>query len=89
MVAAGRAVGQLLAEHIAAWDPSIEHALPTYPGGLLIRAPIALGCSDQAAVASGTPVSDDVRRARIRDIENRQVMAMRRREQAADAECEY
>ena len=82
----GRAVGQLLAEHIAAWDPSMEHALLSYPGGLLIRAPIALGCSEHAAGALGAPVSDEVRRARVRDIDNRQLMAVRRREQAADAE---
>lgn len=82
----GRAVGQMLAQHIAAWDPSTEHALLRSRGGLLIRAPVALGCSLEASVTPGAPVSDDVRRARIRDIENRQLMAVRRREREADAE---
>jgi sulfide:quinone oxidoreductase len=82
----GRAVGQMLAQHIAAWDPSTEHALLRSRGGLLIRAPVVLGRSLEASVTPGAPVSDDVRRARIRDIENRQLMAVRRREREADAE---
>jgi sulfide:quinone oxidoreductase len=82
----GRAVGQMLAQHIAAWDPSAEHALLRSRDGLLIRTPVALGCSLEASVTPGAPVSDDVRRARIRDIENRQLMAVRRREREADAE---
>ncbi len=82
----GRAVGQMLAQHIAAWDPSTEHALLRSRGGLLIRVPVVLGRSLEASVTPGAPVSDDVRRARIRDIENRQFMAVRRREREADAE---
>ena len=82
----GRAVGQMLAQHIAAWDPSTEHAMLRSRGGLLIRVPVPLGRSPEAAVTPRAPVSDDVRRARIRDIENRQLMAVRRREREADAE---
>jgi sulfide:quinone oxidoreductase len=82
----GRAVGRMLAQQIAAWDPSVQEALPSHPSGLVIRAPIALGCSERLPAAAGGPASAEDRSARRRDIENRQLMAVRRRERAADAE---
>jgi sulfide:quinone oxidoreductase len=82
----GRAVGRMLAQPIAAWDPSVHQALPDQTGGLLIRAPIALGCSGMPSVSAGAEVSAEVRTARLRDIEMRQLMAIRRRELEADAE---
>jgi sulfide:quinone oxidoreductase len=82
----GRAVGRMLAQRIAAWDPSVHQALPDHADGLLIRAPVALGCSGMASVSAGAEVSAEVRAARLRDIENRQLLAIERRERAADAE---
>ncbi len=82
----GRAVGRMLAQQIAAWDPSVHQALPTHPEGLLIRVPVALGCSERPSVNAGAQVSAGVRTARLRDIENRQLMAVRRRELEAAAE---
>jgi len=82
----GRAVGQMLAQRIAAWDPSVHETLPSHPAGLVIRAPVALGCSERPAVGAGAEVSADVRTARRRDIDNRQLMAVQRRKRAADAE---
>jgi sulfide:quinone oxidoreductase len=82
----GRAVGRMLAQQIAAWDPSVQDALPSQPNGLVIRAPVALGCSDTAPVAARGPISAEDRNARVRDIENRQLMAIRRRERAAEAQ---
>ena len=78
----GRAVGKMLARQIAAWDLSVGDVLPTSPGGLAIRAPVALGCSDRSAVGRGAVD----RAARVRDIENRQIMAIRRRAREAEAE---
>ena len=82
----GRAVGQMLARRIAAWDPSVHQALPSHPGGLPIRAPVALGCSEKSYVSAGGEVTAEIRNARLRDIENRQLMAVQRNERAADAE---
>jgi sulfide:quinone oxidoreductase len=82
----GRGVGRMLAQRIAAWDPSVHQALPEQTGGLPIRAPVALGCSGMPSVSAGAEVSAEVRTARLRDIEMRQLMAIRRRELAADAE---
>ncbi|HYB22508.1 MAG TPA: FAD/NAD(P)-binding oxidoreductase [Solirubrobacteraceae bacterium] len=82
----GRAVGRMLAERIAAWNPAIDSALPDLPDGVVIRAPVVLGCSGRHTPATSTPVSADVRAARLRDIENRQLLAIRRRELAAEAE---
>ena len=76
----------MLAQRIAAWDPSVHQALPEQTGGLPIRAPVALGCSGMPSVSAGAEVSAEVRTARLRDIEMRQLMAIRRRELAADAE---
>ena len=84
----GRAVGHMLAQRIAAWDPSLHHALPSHPGGLEIRAPVALGCSERPSVGAGSEVSAEVRTARLRDIENRQQMGLRRREREAAAELQ-
>jgi sulfide:quinone oxidoreductase len=78
----GRAVGRMLAQRIAAWDPAVHSALPEQTGGLLIRVPVALGCSGVASASVGA----DVRAARLRDIETRQLMAVRRRELEAAAE---
>ncbi len=81
----GRAVGRLLAARIAAWDASVEHALPARPGGLVVHVPIALRCGEHAATRRQGAVSDEVRAARMREIENRQLLAVRRREREADA----
>ena len=78
----GRAVGRMLAQRIAAWDPAVHSTLPEQTGGLPIRAPVALGCSGIPPANIGT----DVRAARLRDIEMRQMMAVRRRELEAAAE---
>lgn len=82
----GRAVGRMLAEQIAAWNPSLSEALPGRPEGLVVRAPVPLGCT--AATNFGAPehVSAATRAARLHDIENRHLLAIRRRERAADAE---
>jgi hypothetical protein len=82
----GRAVGRMLAQRIAAWDPSVHQALPDHADGLLIRAPVAVGCNKMPSVSAGAEVSAEVRAARLRDIENRQLLAIERRERAADAE---
>jgi sulfide:quinone oxidoreductase len=82
----GRAVGRMLAKRIAAWDPSIADTLPGQPSGLPIRAPVALGCGGQPTFNTATEVTAATRAARLRDIENRQLMAVRRRERDADAE---
>jgi len=84
----GRAVGHMLAHRIAAWDPSVHRALPSHPGGLEIRAPVALGCSERPSMGAGSEVSAEVRSARLRDIENRQQMGLQRREREAAAELE-
>ena len=84
----GRAVGRMLAQRIEAWDPAVHQQLPADAGGVAIRAPIALGCSDGSALREPGEVSPDVRAARLRDIENRQLMAVSRRERAADAELQ-
>src|ERR1019366_8371357 len=81
----GRAVGRMLAQQIAAWDPSVHQALPDHTTGLPIHAPVALGCSEPT-VGAGTEVTAVDRTARLRDIEQRQLMAITRREHAADAE---
>ncbi|HUN79427.1 MAG TPA: FAD/NAD(P)-binding oxidoreductase [Solirubrobacteraceae bacterium] len=82
----GRAVGRMLAERIAAWNPSVDSTLSGHPDGLVVRVPIALGCSGRETAATSTPVSADVRTARLQDIDNRQLLAIRRRERDAEAE---
>lgn len=81
----GRAVGHLLAQRIRAADPSALLDLPAAPPGLPIRVPVALAGPDTPASFDG-PVSADARAAQRRDIENRQLMAVHRREREADAE---
>lgn len=82
----GRAVGRMLAQRVAAWDPSVHQALPGNPEGVPIRVPVALGCSERPSVSAGAQPSAEVRMARLRDIENRQWMAVRRMEREVDAE---
>jgi len=82
----GRAVGRTLAKRITAWDPSVHEALPGRTGGVPIRTPIALGCHGTPSKNASAAVSPDVRAARLRDIENRQLMTIRRREESADVE---
>jgi sulfide:quinone oxidoreductase len=82
----GRAVGHTLAQHIAAWDPAVQQALPSLPGGVLVRVPVALSCSERPSVRPGAHINPEEQLARLRDIENRQLMAVRQRERAADAE---
>lgn len=81
----GRAVGHLLAQRICTADPSALLDLPAAPPGLPIRVPVALAGPDTPASFDG-PVSADARAAQRRDIENRQLMAVHRREREADAE---
>lgn len=82
----GRAVGQMLAKRIAAWDPAVDRKLPEQNGGRPIRSPVALGCSGMPSGSTDAEVSADVRAARLRDIEMRQLMAVRRRELESSAE---
>ncbi len=82
----GRAVGRMLAHRIVAWDPAVHQGLPSVAEGVLIRAPIALGCSGSSSLRPDTGATPDVRTARLRDIENRQLMAVERREREANAE---
>jgi sulfide:quinone oxidoreductase len=82
----GRAVGRMLAQRIAAWDPSVHEALPGLPDGLPIHAPVALGCTDGPSYDVTPEVSAEIQIARRRDIENRQLRAIQRRERTANAE---
>jgi sulfide:quinone oxidoreductase len=79
----GRAVGRMLARQIAAWDPTVAPTLPSQPSGVAIAAPVALGCTDSGSGAGRAEATHDLRIARMRDVENRQLMAVRRRERAA------
>ena len=74
----------MLARRIAAWDPALHSALPEQSGGLPIRAPVALGCSGMPPAGAGGGAG--ARTARLRDIEMRQMMAVRRRELEAGAQ---
>ena len=82
----GRAVGRLLARQIAAWDPVVDYdSLPALQAhGVLVRAPVALGCAERQTVTA----KDDpgLRAARMRDIANRQLLAVGRREREAEAD---
>jgi sulfide:quinone oxidoreductase len=82
----GRAVGRTLARRIAAWDPSVHEALPGQVGGVPIHTPIALGCDGTPSKSASAAVSPGLRAARLRDIENRQLMTIRRREESANVE---
>ncbi len=78
----GRAVGHMLAQRIAAWDPRVEAIPANLPEGLIVSLPIALGHQ----VSTPAPIDADTRKARLREIENRQSMAVRRKEAEAEAE---
>ncbi len=82
----GRAVGRALAREIAARDPSVGEALPGRPAGVPIRTPIALGCSETPSNMTSATVTPELRAARLRDIERRQLMAIRRQEESAYVE---
>jgi hypothetical protein len=83
----GRAVGRLLARHIAAWDPAVDHhSLPAlHAQGVLVRAPVALGCAERSGPAVAVRDDPGLRAARMRDIANRQLLAVVRREREAEA----
>ena len=81
----GRAVGGMLAQRIAAWDPSVHQRLPDQAAGLPIHAPVVLGCSGPSMSVGGEVTAAD-RTARMHDIEDRQLMAIRRREDSANAD---
>ena len=85
----GRAVGKTLARRIAAWDPSVHEQLPAQTSGLPIRAPVALGCNGAISTERGAAITEPVLHARMRDLETRQLMAVRRleREAAADVQA--
>jgi sulfide:quinone oxidoreductase len=81
----GRAVGKMLAKLIAAWDPSVDGELPGHPHGVVVRAPVALGRGDGFFVSRAAVGGEaELRRARVRDLEIRQLMAIRRREREAE-----
>ena len=82
----GRAVGKTLARRIAAWDPSVHEQLPAHTTGIAIRAPVALGCEGAIAAHTAPVITEDILRARLHDLENRQVMAVQRLEREAAAE---
>lgn len=82
----GRAVGHMLASRIAAWDPSIQEVLPDHVDGVPIRVPVVLGHDDRALRSSVIEADEATRKARSRDLENRQLMAVERREHEAAEE---
>lgn len=83
----GRAVGARLARRIAALDPGVLPAMPPgRPPGLAVSAPVALGCSDAPPGDAVAEPTAEQRMARLRDIETRQTMALRRRERRAEQE---
>jgi sulfide:quinone oxidoreductase len=82
----GRAVGERLAHRIAAWDPSVHEQLPAHTSGLPIRVPVAFGRDGALAAQTGAVITEAALQARLRDIENRQLMAVQRLEHEAAAE---
>ena len=84
----GRAVGHLLARQIAAWDPAVDHhSLPALNArGTLVRATVALGCTELPRPPVTPGEEAELRTARMRDIANRQVLAVERREREAEAD---
>lgn len=82
----GRAVGHMLARRVAAWDPSVHELLPAHPDGVAIRVPVVLGQDTRSGRSADTVVDDAVRKARSRDLENRQLMAVERNEHEAAEE---
>ena len=79
----GRAVGRRLAERIAALDPEISESPLQDSGGVAIHVPLALGCESPGPTYGPHEVTDELRHARLLDLENRQVMAVRRHEREA------
>jgi sulfide:quinone oxidoreductase len=82
----GRAAGRMLARRIAAWDPAVGDALPDPPDGVIIRAPVVPSHHQRALDPAGAHVSEAVDKARQRDTENRELMAVERREREGAAE---
>jgi sulfide:quinone oxidoreductase len=81
----GRAVGHMLAGRIAAWDPSVQGTLPDLADGVPICVPVVLGHEDRGSRAGNIVADEATHKARSRDLENRQMMAVERREhEAAD-----
>ncbi len=82
----GRAVGPRLARRIAALDPAVQGVgVADAPPGLAVRVHVVLG----DPIALGTAVGTDdaeLRKSQQREIEQRQLMAVERRERAAAAE---
>lgn len=82
----GRAVGRMLAQYIASSEPSVQALLPARPDGVPIRVPVALGPDTTSHRVADVVVDDEVRNARRRDLENRQLMAVGRYEHEAAEE---
>ncbi len=64
----------------------MQEQLPAHISGLTVRAPIALGCDGALAATPATVITDEVLHARLRDLENRQLMAVQRLEREAATE---
>jgi len=81
----GRAVGRRLARWIAGQDTATRDAFGDAPPGLPIRVEVVLGGAWSSVPAA---CADDVemRKAQQREIEQRQLMAVERRERAGEAE---
>jgi len=84
----GRAVGPMLARRIAAWDPTVEPMLRGRPSGLSVHVPVALGCRGQSFLAPDREPAAETSRMRLRDVERRQLMAVRRQERAAEKDLQ-
>ncbi len=81
----GRAVGPRLARRIAALDPTVQDGIVDAPPGLPVRVHLLLGSAGW--IPSLTATRDvELRKAQQREIEERQLMAVERRERAGEAE---
>ena len=60
--------------------------LPDYPDGVQVRVPVVLGQDTTLPRTGDVVVDDEVRNARRRDLENRQLMAVERCEREAAEE---
>ena len=80
----GRAVGPCLAERIAALDPAVLGGVHAAPVGLPVRVHVAPAAGRTVDRGAGDRLA--VRKARQREIEERQLMAVERQERAADAQ---
>ena len=65
---------------------SVQALLPAHPDGVPIRVPVALGQDTTLRRTARRLVDDEVRNARRRDLENRQLMAVERCEHEAAEE---